>query len=248
MGFWQYFWNILILAFSTPWQFSANIAGVLAIIFGIIVWRHPKLENTVKLLLWMIPLALFIVLTPIALLVGSYGLYEDKHQEVVGLQNTLNQEREQHRPILVQEVNTWLGSIDEQQQMISIAIDFNTKNIGGKPAYQTRIRQCDADLKNPQDIYAPPDEYETNPIFTDVTDKHLHVYYSVGYNNSESKVILIYVNFKYSDSPNGGNWYEQSYWWACLPNLKPQGVLQSARPEWISLFEPFVKQLYSGNP
>ncbi len=80
MGFWQFCWQLLGDAFSTPLQISANIAFVLSIVFGILVLRNPKREKITKHLLWVVPLAAFIIITPISWVTTSYSMYDELQQ------------------------------------------------------------------------------------------------------------------------------------------------------------------------
>ena len=89
MDFWQYCWHLLGNAFSTPWQIAATITGVLAIILGFFVWRNPQWEPTMKLLLWVVPLALFILITPISLMTTSYGIYKEAQKPEIDMETAL---------------------------------------------------------------------------------------------------------------------------------------------------------------
>jgi hypothetical protein len=86
MSFWQYFWYFGGRAFDTPWQIAAYVTGALAIILGILVWRKPQWEPTKRLLLWVVPLALFVLITPISWVTTSYNIYKEAQKPEIDME------------------------------------------------------------------------------------------------------------------------------------------------------------------
>lgn len=234
MDFWQYVWHL----FTTPLQITATVALFLTIILGIIAWRKPELERKTRQLLWIVPLSLFILLTPVALIKTSYDIYKETIHE-----------REQNRPMIVIEPERTEKNINEEKQIITIFVEFNVSNIGNSSAYNTRSRLCTAPLDVPQDIDAYADIYETNPLFPG-KQKRFDYEYTMPCESDNgnyivpSDIILIYTDIRYSDAPSNGIWYEQPYWFAF--KLK-SGRIISALPEWIETFKPFVDKHYAGS-
>jgi hypothetical protein len=131
MDFWQYCWHFFGRAFYTPWQIAAYVTGALAIILGIIVWRNPQWEPTMKLLLWLVPLALFILITPISWVTTSYNIYKEAQQPKLDMETIVQ--------ALVQlaesnQTNTIKESIDEAIGIVETAT--------GKPAFLIPIEDA----------------------------------------------------------------------------------------------------------
>ena len=246
MGFWQYYWNFLGSALARPWDVAATVVGILAIILGIVVWRLPKWEATLKHLLWIVPLVIFVILAPIAWVTASYDIYKGEASQILTLQATLQQEREQHRPTVILDFGNITVDNNVEKQLVTCTMGFMARNIGGNPAYQLQLRRCVAPLDHLEKIVAYPDTYEINPIFVGVP-----LYCPIGFwfsyiqlgNGSYEypEQILIYIDLKYSDAYSGGNWYEQPYWFTYDVNT---ALLSGLSLKDKALFEPFVNGIY----
>jgi hypothetical protein len=247
MGFWQYYWHFLGSAFSTPWNIAATITAALAIILGIVVWRLPKWEATLKHLLWIVPLIIFVIFAPIGWITATYDIYKEEETQIATLQANLLQEREQHKPVLALDFGNITIDNNTEKQVVTFTIHLMVRNIGDNPAYQLQLRRCAAPLEKLEKISAFPDSHETNPIFVGIP-----LYCPIGFWISYVRLdngcyeypsqILIYIGLKYSDASSGGNWYEQPYWFTYDVN---ESLLSSISPKDKLLFEPFVNGIYS---
>ena len=254
MDWLHFYWEWLRLSFSMPYSIAEGIGFILAIIAGLLIWRRPKWESGMKHILWIIPASILVIGLIIGAAVAPYDIYKNQQieidyleEELTEVQTTLEQEREQHRPILVIDVEDVSIERDEDNQRVHIKMKTIIKNIGDRPAYRTRFRQCVAPLKMPSNISSYPDLHETNPIYTGIP-LHVPFDYWMSYikTNSDSysvpsEIVVIYTHLRYSDTSDGEYWYEQPFWLAIHLNM--QAVL-SATPEHQNTVEPFVNDFY----
>jgi hypothetical protein len=236
MGFWQFNWHLLALAFAKPWYIAEIIAGVLAIFLGIIIWKRPKWESKMKHLLWGVPLAIFVVLAVIGLVSAPYNAYKEQ-----GI------EQEQRRPVLT--LGESLGastSINEDAKMVHVDINLSYRNIRDYPAYQLRFRVGYAPAETPYGFVSKPDLINTNPIYSGI-DFYVSLNLSEPFIKIDStyavpcKELLVYCDLRYSDAHSGGNWYEDEWWFLYPLNA---GALGSALPEQKEALEPYVRLAY----
>lgn len=75
----------LAKTFIKPLLFVDLLAGLLAIIFGAIIYYHPEWGGTMNFLLWSIPLGIFAATIVVGFLLAPYYIYkgvEKKHEDI----------------------------------------------------------------------------------------------------------------------------------------------------------------------
>jgi hypothetical protein len=242
----HFYWEWLRLSFSMPFAIAEIIGFIATILFGIIVWKRPIWEGKLKNLPWQIPLVVLIGGFVVGAIVAPYNIYKDKQNEASNLQIEFEQYREQHRPTLVLDTDNIKVNDNKEEQLVVISMDFIVKNIGDRPAYQTRFRLCAAPAKVPNEIDSISDVNDTNPLYEGLPLR-APFEYTMNYIIQNDKPIVIsnalfiYIDLKYSDAANGGNWYEQPFWLAFDLNRQ---ILGSLLPQYKSIFEPLVNKYY----
>jgi hypothetical protein len=86
---WQFYWNWFISAFSGAWAISQAITGAIALIAGIVVWKHPNWEVSMKNLIWMIPLGAFLILLIIRLIIAPFDIYQKQQMDIKNINDKL---------------------------------------------------------------------------------------------------------------------------------------------------------------
>ncbi|MGD1043318.1 MAG: hypothetical protein ABR913_09720 [Sedimentisphaerales bacterium] len=90
MSFVQYYLRVLSIAFSGAWAVANAVSFVLSILFGVIAWKYPPKESIVKDLMWVIPLAIFVVILIISVaIVAPYQIYQNQQQKIDELRGAL---------------------------------------------------------------------------------------------------------------------------------------------------------------
>ena len=142
-------------------------------------------------------------------------------------------------------------SIRESELDILLKILF--RNAGTKPAYQAIFKLGIAPAQEPRAFWSLPNETTANPIDPD-TDLEFGRDITLrqkteqdSYGNRKilgAKEWLIYSAIKYSDSPSGGKWYEDEWWF----HYKAQGKdLQDATLEQKQQLEQYVRRVFNGD-
>lgn len=142
-------------------------------------------------------------------------------------------------------------SIRESDMDILLRLLF--RNAGTKPAYQVIFKVGVAPAQEPQAFCGLPNETTANPIDPDTDLEYgrditlrqkserdnYGTFHIVG-----AKEWLIYSAIKYSDSPSGGKWYEDEWWFY----YKAQGRnLQDATLNQKQELEHYVRQAFKAD-
>ena len=266
MGFWQFLWHSLGLAVTNAWNISAIIAGVVAIVVGIVIWKRPKWEASVKHLLWILPLIAFVVLAPIGLMKGSYSIYKEQESQMTSLQNNLQgqiadlrgnitsmqsqliQCLNQHRPIMRPQDNLNAStSIDEQAHELNINAPLGFINSGDKGAYKLSFRVGFAPVEVPQQFQNYLEQAITSTVYPgsqlSAPFDYIEPFTRSGNGTMllNSEELLIYCDVRYYDAPTGGHCYEDEFWFR-YPLFTP--LLGSAFTQEVQALEPFVRATY----
>lgn len=91
MGKKRFYQLWLAKTFVKPLLIVDLLAGLLAIIFGAIIYYHPTWGGTMNVLLWAIPLSVFVVAIVVGFLCAPYYTYKELERKRDGIQSELNQ-------------------------------------------------------------------------------------------------------------------------------------------------------------
>ena len=82
MGRKQFYWNCIKFAFSGGWGIADIVSFVLAILAGLVVWLWEPLGKLMNILVWAVPLAVFVAVVAVRLILAPYHLYKKQVDEV----------------------------------------------------------------------------------------------------------------------------------------------------------------------
>jgi hypothetical protein len=103
----QFYWQWIRRAFTRPLLWADLLAVFLAIVGGAVAYFWPQLAGTMTILLWLIPLSVFVILALAGLLLAPYYMQRETKQECDKL-------REQ------------LGSAQRKKEIASTLLGFHT--------------------------------------------------------------------------------------------------------------------------
>jgi len=103
-----YYWHILQFAINPAWAIAELVAGVLALVFGYIAWKYPHWESKMKNPLWMIPLAVFLSILMIRLIIAPYVMYTEQQQTIMKLREAAAQKEQDTK----QDIRTFLEIVN----------------------------------------------------------------------------------------------------------------------------------------
>ena len=95
MSYAQYCWFAVCLAFPKAWAIFETITGIISLIGGIIVWKYPTKESTMKNLIWMIPLFIMVIAFVGRLLYAPYAIYKNQETKINELSISLETAKKQ---------------------------------------------------------------------------------------------------------------------------------------------------------
>ncbi|HEV8072003.1 MAG TPA: hypothetical protein VGP76_30085 [Planctomycetaceae bacterium] len=72
-----FYWTCLKRAFSGGYGVAEKAAFGVAIIGGIVAWESPKLNPTVAIMVWLIPLCVFLGTLIVSWTLAPYGMYRE---------------------------------------------------------------------------------------------------------------------------------------------------------------------------
>lgn len=87
---WRFYWECVKFAFRGGWGITDTIAGLVAIVAGIILWLFAPLGVVMNILIWAIPLVVFIITFFTRLVLAPYTFYDTKHKEAKHLGDELD--------------------------------------------------------------------------------------------------------------------------------------------------------------
>ena len=138
----KYGWDVLYLAFKGAWAITECAAAIIAILGGVIVWKYPRWESTMKNLLWMIPVGFFVLLLILRVaIVAPYDIYKSQQQKINESQNTLKETQEKVSKSQ-NDLAVAQDRINELKDKLAIAQKQtpNTDTINVKPVTKQEIR------------------------------------------------------------------------------------------------------------
>lgn len=255
MGFWQYCQRVFDLAFTRTWRTVETIAGILAIILGIVVATHTNWEATVKYLAWAIPLGVFVVIALVRLAITPWIIYNQQEQRIReqrdktdSLQHELEVMQIKRRPIIAlgQKISVSTHSRDADKE-VDIALSPTWHNIGEGAAYQLYLRYGWAPIESPDKFKVEPDINDPNPIYSTeefgpiLQLKQPFIPQEGGKRQVKSMGILMYFGIEYSDAPQGGKKYSDE-WWFAYPLGAP--LIAAAQMKQKEALEPYVREAF----
>lgn len=109
----QFYWQWIRRAFTRPLLWVDLFAGFLAIVGGAVAYFWPQLAGTMTILLWLIPLSVFVILALAGFLFAPYDMQKNIEEELNKLRQHL-EDRKTMREI----ASTLLGFHTDIHQLI----------------------------------------------------------------------------------------------------------------------------------
>jgi len=241
MSFWSWAWD----TFSLPSAIIELLLLLVSIVCAFLLWRWKRLDKQMRLLAWLIPIVIVLLVVPWGMVISSYYMYQDQSQTLLGLQNDLEIERNIHRPTItpITPISTTLVS-DPIKQAVGVRIDLTFDNIGDRPAYLFEMNVGYAPIEAPEllrtiQLPANPNPFYANAggLYTPFTTANRISEFGSDYAQGNA-TLLLYWYIRYTDTSTGNTWYGNQ-WWFIYPLGAPS--LAAAHQDQWSIFEPIVR-------
>jgi len=150
------------------------------------------------------------------------------------------------RPMLAVDTEITNSNIFDGQDEGNIHIIFHFINASDYPSYQNYFRLVCAPLTQPSNVTKIPEKYQANPIIKGTLnqiDADIHIKPLVKINNLVT--IITRISLKYSNAPQDGSWYYETWWWALTADFSTQSInMVAVAPETRAIFEPYFNSAY----
>lgn len=150
------------------------------------------------------------------------------------------------RPILAVDTEITDSNIFDGQDEGDIHIIFHFINASDNPSYQNYFRFICAPVTQPSNVVKVPDKYQANPIIKGALNQieaDIHVKPLVKIDSLVT--IITRISLKYSNVPEDGSWYYETWWWALTADFSTRSInMVAVAPETREIFEPYFNSAY----
>jgi hypothetical protein len=126
-AFIKYSQTVFCRAIRSAWAFYGFISGVLVLVAGIIVWKHPDWGATMNNLLWMIPLGAFLLMMAIGFFVTPYKIDKERKKEIEKLQDEINYLKKQGKTFFEDNIDAIVKSLENDIREIDKWFEYVKK-------------------------------------------------------------------------------------------------------------------------
>lgn len=180
---------------------------------------------------------------------AQYGLYKEKQNQILDLQNKTDMIQEEHRPIIKIDATFKEGTeVDTSKSATKYTLNVNLVNLGDRAGYQTKVLAFASPIFEPDKIHIYPEFNLINPIFAEDTGYGELAYignYSI---QGDYGIVLMYIYLKYSNQPDGGTWYEEEFWLTPTIEFNTKKITMEQNinlAQWIKMYRPYVDNMLS---